>query len=70
MSHGRGTTSIEHLLAEQLAYYRSAAKEYDHLAISAPGAPEAQAAIDAFQPTGDVLEPACGHRATDPPVTY
>jgi SAM-dependent methyltransferase len=48
------------LLAEQLAYYRAIAPEYEDHTIPGPGEDELIAAIDAFQPTGDVLELACG----------
>jgi len=45
--------------AEQLAYYRAVADEYEDHAIDVPGRDEL-AAIDSFRPTGDVLELACG----------
>lgn len=47
-------------LAEQLAYYRAIADEYEDHAIDVPGQCELLAAADAFRPTGDVLELACG----------
>lgn len=47
-------------LAEQLAYYRAIADEYEDHAIDVPGEDELLAAIDSFRPTGDVLELACG----------
>jgi trans-aconitate methyltransferase len=46
--------------AEQLAYYRAIADEYEDHAIDAPGEDEVLAAINSFRPTGDVLELACG----------
>jgi trans-aconitate methyltransferase len=46
--------------SEQLAYYRAVANEYEDHRIDAPGQDELLSAIDAFQPTGDVLELACG----------
>jgi SAM-dependent methyltransferase len=46
--------------AEQLAYYRAVADEYEDHAIDAPGEAEVLAAINSFRPTGDVLELACG----------
>jgi demethylmenaquinone methyltransferase/2-methoxy-6-polyprenyl-1,4-benzoquinol methylase len=49
-----------HLIAEQLEYYRAIAGEYDDHAIDVPGQHELLTAIDAFLPTGDVLELACG----------
>lgn len=53
---------LEALLAEQVAYYRAIAPEYfDHaLPYLEPSANELTAALDAFQPAGDVLEFACG----------
>jgi demethylmenaquinone methyltransferase/2-methoxy-6-polyprenyl-1,4-benzoquinol methylase len=48
------------LLAEQIAYYRAVAPEYEDHALVAPGEDELIAALDAFRPTGDVLELACG----------
>ena len=48
------------LLAEQIAYYRAIAPEYEDHAIPGPGEDELVAAIEAFGPTGDVLELACG----------
>jgi SAM-dependent methyltransferase len=60
VSRGRGDLDGDHLLAEQVAYYRSAAREYEHLAIRAPGGDELASAVEGFQPAGDVLELACG----------
>ena len=48
------------LLAEQIAYYRAMAPEYESLSIPGAGGDEAAAALDVFEPTGDVLELACG----------
>ena len=48
------------LLAEQILYYRAIAPEYEDHAIPGPGEDELIAAIEAFQPNGDVLELACG----------
>jgi SAM-dependent methyltransferase len=51
----------DQLLAEQIAYYRARAREYFDGIVSDVAAQEAlQAALDAFRPTGDVLELACG----------
>jgi SAM-dependent methyltransferase len=51
----------EQLLAEQVAYYRAVAREYhEHALAGARGGGELEAALDAFAPTGDVLELACG----------
>ena len=51
---------LDGLLAEQVAYYRARAPEYDAGALTLPGGNEVVAALDAFRPTGDVLELACG----------
>ena len=51
---------LDGLLAEQVAYYRAGAPEYDAGALPLPGEDEVVVALDAFQPTGDVLELACG----------
>ena len=48
------------LLAEQIAYYRAIAPEYEDHTIPGPGEDELIAALDAFGPAGDVLELACG----------
>jgi demethylmenaquinone methyltransferase/2-methoxy-6-polyprenyl-1,4-benzoquinol methylase len=48
------------LLAEQLAYYRAIAPEYEDHTIPGPGEDELVAALDSFRPTGAVLELACG----------
>lgn len=48
------------LLAEQVDYYRALAPDYLEGALDLPGGTELDAALDAFAPTGDVLELACG----------
>jgi demethylmenaquinone methyltransferase/2-methoxy-6-polyprenyl-1,4-benzoquinol methylase len=48
------------LLTEQVAYYRAIAGEYEDHAIAGPWQQELTAALDAFGPTGRVLELACG----------
>jgi demethylmenaquinone methyltransferase/2-methoxy-6-polyprenyl-1,4-benzoquinol methylase len=48
------------LLAEQIAYYRALAPEYEAHVIGEPGGDEISAAFEAFDVTGDVLELACG----------
>jgi len=50
----------EGLLAEQIAYYRAIAGEYEDHAIDAPGQSQLVAAFDRFQISGHVLELACG----------
>ena len=47
-------------LAEQLAYYRAVAQEYEDHALDLPGQDELLSAIESFRPTGHVLELACG----------
>ncbi len=51
---------LDRLLGEQLAYYRSLAADYLDQALDLPGAGELAEALEAFQPTGSVLELACG----------
>lgn len=51
---------LDQLLGEQLAYYRALAADYLEQALDLPGADELTAALDAFQPSGAVLELACG----------
>jgi len=53
-------TTNDPLLAEQIAYYRAIAGEYEEHAILEPGEAELTAALDAFCATGHVLELACG----------
>jgi hypothetical protein len=45
---------LEGVLAEQVAYYRACAPEYD-AGLTLPGKDEVAATLDAFRPTGDVL---------------
>ena len=51
---------IDPLLAEQLAYYRAVAPEYESHSLPGWGGPEVAAALEAFQPAGSVIELACG----------
>jgi hypothetical protein len=44
------------LLADQIAYYRAAAAEYQ---LSKPAARDLATALDEFRPAGGVLELAC-----------
>jgi SAM-dependent methyltransferase len=55
-----GDDGLAALLAEQVAYYRARAREYLTDPLGLPGGGELEAALDAFRPTGDVLELACG----------
>jgi trans-aconitate methyltransferase len=48
------------LLAEQIAYYRAIAPDYESRSLPGWGGSEVAAALDAFMPAGDVLELACG----------
>jgi trans-aconitate methyltransferase len=48
------------LLAEQIAYYRALASEYESHSLPGAGEHEVAAALEAFEPVGDVLELACG----------
>lgn len=52
--------ALAKLLAEQVAYYRARASEYLEDTLDLAGGTELEAALDAFAPTGDVLELACG----------
>jgi 2-polyprenyl-3-methyl-5-hydroxy-6-metoxy-1,4-benzoquinol methylase len=51
---------LDSLLAEQLAYYRAIAGEYEEHAIPGAWGGELLAALDSFRPAGSVLELACG----------
>ena len=51
---------LRRLLDEQLAYYRALAPDYLHQGLELPGGDEVIQALDAFRPTGRVLELACG----------
>ena len=60
MSPREAETEVEQLLAEQVAYYRAMAAEYDDHALREAGGDELAAALEAFRAEGDVLELACG----------
>jgi demethylmenaquinone methyltransferase/2-methoxy-6-polyprenyl-1,4-benzoquinol methylase len=51
---------IDHLLSEQIAYYRALAPDYLDQGLDLPGGDEVTEALDAFRPAGSVLELACG----------
>ena len=51
---------LDHLLGEQLTYYRALAADYLDQGLDLPGGDELTEALDAFQPEGSVLELACG----------
>jgi len=48
------------LLDEQVVYYRAVAAEYEDHALPFPGGAELSEALEAFRPSGSVLELACG----------
>ncbi len=50
----------DRLLGEQAAYYRALAADYLDQGLDLPGGDELAEALAAFQPTGSVLELACG----------
>jgi hypothetical protein len=51
---------LAQLFDEQVAYYRALAAEYEDNTLTLAGGDEPKAALDAFRPTGSVLELACG----------
>ena len=51
---------LDRLLGEQQAYYRALAPDYLKHVLDLPGGDEIDDALDAFRPTGSVLEFACG----------
>jgi demethylmenaquinone methyltransferase/2-methoxy-6-polyprenyl-1,4-benzoquinol methylase len=55
-----GGEELGRLLEEQRAYYRAVAADYPDQGPDLPGGDELIRALDAFQPTGSVLELACG----------
>ena len=60
MRSTNGPGELERLLDEQAAYYHASAPEYDERKLPFDGGDELAAAVDAFAPTGSVLEIACG----------
>ena len=48
------------LLDEQVSYYRAIAPDYLRQGLDLPGGDELTEALEAFRPTGSVLELACG----------
>lgn len=60
MKPANGSRELAQLLDEQVAYYRALAPEYEDHALPLAGGDELSAALDAFRPTGRVLELACG----------
>lgn len=60
MAAGGREHDVSALLAEQVAYYRARAPEYELGALPGAWGEEPVAAFEAFAPAGDVLELACG----------
>ncbi len=60
MPSAQGSSELDQLLREQIGYYRAVAQEYEDHALPFAGGDELSAALDAFGPTGEVLELACG----------
>jgi SAM-dependent methyltransferase len=56
----RTETDQDRLLSEQRAYYNALAADYFGQALDLPGGTELDDALEAFQPTGSVIELACG----------
>ena len=54
------SSDLGRLLDEQVSYYRAVAPEYEDHTLPFGGGDELTAALDAFRPTGNVLELACG----------
>ena len=48
------------MLGEQAAYYQALGEDYLHQGLDLPGGEELARALEAFRPTGRVLELACG----------
>jgi len=59
-SRSAGGAEADHLLDEQIAYYRALAADYLDQGLDLPGGDELTEALDAFRPAGSVLELACG----------
>ena len=55
-----GGDERERLLDEQVSYYRAIAAVYLDQGLDLPGGGDLIEALEAFQPTGSVLELACG----------
>lgn len=60
MSEPRDAGELNALLEEQSRYYRAVSGEYEDHAIRGAWGDDLERALDAFRPTGDVLELACG----------
>jgi SAM-dependent methyltransferase len=55
-----GRDEPSRLLGEQVSYYRALAPDYLDQGLDLPGGDELTEALEAFRPTGSVLELACG----------
>jgi trans-aconitate methyltransferase len=53
-------SELDHLLDEQAAYYQALAPDYLNQDVGLSGGRELAEALDAFRPSGNVLELACG----------
>jgi SAM-dependent methyltransferase len=51
---------LDRLLDEQRAYYSAVAEDYENQRLNLPGSDEVTQALDAFRPTGTILDLACG----------
>lgn len=60
MGPAGGGEDLRRLLDEQVAYYSALAGDYLNQGLDLPGGDELIEALDAFRPTGSVLELACG----------
>jgi SAM-dependent methyltransferase len=60
MGQFSSASRLDAVLAAQQAYYQALAPEYEKHALHVSGGDEVLSALDAFKPTGDVLELACG----------
>ena len=54
------TETLDRLLGQQVAYYRALSPDYLDQGLDLPGYGELASALEAFRPTGSVLELACG----------
>ena len=55
-----GSEELKRLLDEQVTYYSALASDYLSQGLDLPGGDEVTEALEAFRPTGSVLELACG----------
>ena len=60
MRGGEPGSATDPSIAEQIAYYRAVASEYESRALPGWTGRELEIALEAFRPDGRVLELACG----------